>query len=1288
MLVKIDIHCHVQGDVVLECIHLSEDFTHEEMMFRVMFHTAFVRSNILMLSRDEIDILWDAKDEFSKDFKSEVLFLDADAVIPDLTTVVVSEDENEMESGSPEEFYEVEEIFSNVTDAHEAKGDYNSPMVHANAADDGSHKEVWKDYSDPHTFEDSRSDDGTHQQNERTNSIINAVKDITVDDVQYKLDERVDSDAHVVKDIVVDDGEIKSITTAVPYDMMETLEKKEDTVDVHDELAIMQNIYDEDNASGKELDSKSWQQILDLSRPKSDSLLPSAEQKLLKQKIEQPEPQSFKAKEAMQSATTMTIPPNKVFYQHPMHVSHPPVMNNNSPAALSNATSVEEIITDVKGSPASDSHVYESVVSTDMADDLQSCKRDNSKPSHNTTIIVSGSPPSLLSEKESSLQSATEAPQLSSDQVLRPPPPPPPPPPPISPYSSFDGTMSSMPQLLPPLLPPPPAPPPPPTLTLFNQQTSVVNLQLTTPFVPIHPPPPPPPPPMSPFFGENRGSFLSSPTPWKSVYSSIAVAGENYTASPTLASCAVTSKVFVLPTEASIPRPPPPPAPPPPPLPKYEVLSIPPPTPRMPTTYRDPPSPPPTPHAPPPPNPLCASPPTLLTLPLLSLPNSNGSLSLSQLSVSKSQPPPLPPPISTNPPTPPPLPLSRAPPSADFPPLSTTPPAPPPPPLSRITLYPLSRAPPSPPPLPQSTPPPPPPPPPTHWTPPPPTNEEAPPPPPPPMHGTPPPPPPPPPMYGAPPPPPSPPMYGAPSPPPPPPPPPPPMHGAPPPPPPMHGAPPPPPPPPMHGAPPPPPPPPMHGAPPPPPPPPMHGAPPPPPPPMHGAPPPPPPPPMHGAPPPPPPPPMHGAPPPPPPPPMHGAPPPPPPPMHGAPPPPPPSGGRGGPPPPPPPGGRGGPPPPPPPGGRGGPPPPGGAPPPPPLLGSKEADPRGRGRGLARPAGAAATATRRSPLKPYHWSKVTRALKGSLWEELQKRGEQQSAQEFDVSEIEKLFSVNVPKPVDAGGRKKSAGSKTDKIHLVDLKRANNTEIMLTKVKMPLPDMMAAVLALDESVLDVDQVENLIKNCPTKEEMELLKGYTGDKEKLGKCEQFFLELMKVPRAESKLRVFSYKIQFGSQMTEFKKSLKTVNSACEEVLAEKSPALLDFHLDLVNLEAASKIQLKSLAEEMQAIIKGLQKVKQELAASENDGHVSEVFNKGRNADALALYFGEDPARCPFEQVTATLLNFVRLFRKSHEENIKEAELEKKKAEKEAEMEKAKGINLTKKGAKDKEEETGES
>lgn len=48
----------------------------------------------------------------------------------------------------------------------------------------------------------------------------------------------------------------------------------------------------------------------------------------------------------------------------------------------------------------------------------------------------------------------------------------------------------------------------------------------------------------------------------------------------------------------------------------------------------------------------------------------------------------------------------------------------------------------------------------------------------------------------------------------------------------------------------------------------------------------------------------------------------------------------------------------------------------------------------------------------------------------------------------------------------------------------------------------------------------------------------------------------------------------------------------------------------------------------------------------------------------------------KVTATLLNFTRLFKKAHAENIKQVELEKKKAAKEAEMEKAKGVSLSNK------------
>ncbi|XP_031118029.1 formin-like protein 6 isoform X2 [Ipomoea triloba] len=469
------------------------------------------------------------------------------------------------------------------------------------------------------------------------------------------------------------------------------------------------------------------------------------------------------------------------------------------------------------------------------------------------------------------------------------------------------------------------------------------------------------------------------------------------------------------------------------------------------------------------------------------------------------------------------------------------------------------------------------------------------------------------------------------------------------------------------------------------------------------------------------------------------------------PPPPPPGGSTNTPPPPPPPGGSTNtPPPPPPPGGSTNnnppvpPPPIGGTPPggggsiPPPPMGAKG------GKLQARTGVKNQGQSKRTPLKPYHWLKITRAMQGSLWAEAQRPEEASKAPEFDMSELESLFSAAVPKAAGKSSRR-AAGPKSDKVQLIDLRRAYNCEIMLTKVKIPLPDLMSSVLALDDSALDIDQVDNLIKFCPTKEEMEALKNYKGETDNLGKCEQFFLELMKVPRVESKLRVFSFKIQFCSQVSDLRKSLNVVHSTADEVrnsinlkrvmqtilslgnamnhgtargsavgfrldsllkltdtrarnnkmtlmhylckvLSEKLPEVLDFPNDLESLEAASKLQLKFLAEEMQAVSKGLEKIQQELTASENDGPVSESFcttlkdflgycesevkslatlysGVGRNADALALYFGEDPARCPFEQVVSTLLNFVRMFKKAHEENCKQLEFERKKAEKEA-------------------------
>ncbi|GER53105.1 B-zip transcription factor [Striga asiatica] len=194
----------------------------------------------------------------------------------------------------------------------------------------------------------------------------------------------------------------------------------------------------------------------------------------------------------------------------------------------------------------------------------------------------------------------------------------------------------------------------------------------------------------------------------------------------------------------------------------------------------------------------------------------------------------------------------------------------------------------------------------------------------------------------------------------------------------------------------------------------------------------------------------------------------------------------------------------------------------------------------------------------------------------------------------------------------------------------------------------------------------------------------------------MELMKGPRVESNLRVFVFKIRFNTRVTNLRKTLNIINSASEEIrnskklreimktilflgntssprspiasplgfkldclskltntnaanrrmtpmqyickiLAERSPELMDFHKDLINLEASTKVHLKTLAEEMEAINKSVENTTKEFidAAQADMSALTDLYSTAiRKADELPRYFGEDPARCPFEQVPMAL------------------------------------------------------
>ena len=56
--------------------------------------------------------------------------------------------------------------------------------------------------------------------------------------------------------------------------------------------------------------------------------------------------------------------------------------------------------------------------------------------------------------------------------------------------------------------------------------------------------------------------------------------------------------------------------------------------------------------------------------------------------------------------------------------------------------------------------------------------------------------------------------------------------------------------------------------------------------------------------------------------------------------------------------------------------------------------------------------------------------------------------------------------------------------------------MLSQIKASLDEIAGAVQTIDDKVLDADAVQSMIRFLPTSDELELIRAYEGDVERLG------------------------------------------------------------------------------------------------------------------------------------------------------------------------------------------------
>lgn len=120
--------------------------------------------------------------------------------------------------------------------------------------------------------------------------------------------------------------------------------------------------------------------------------------------------------------------------------------------------------------------------------------------------------------------------------------------------------------------------------------------------------------------------------------------------------------------------------------------------------------------------------------------------------------------------------------------------------------------------------------------------------------------------------------------------------------------------------------------------------------------------------------------------------------------------------------------------------------------------------------------------------------------------------------------------------------------LLDITRANNIAIMLSRIKLGYPDIRKALLDVDDFKLSVDDLKAISKQLPTAEEMSRIKDF-GDVSKLAKADQYFNEIMTIPRLSERIECMLYRRKLELDIEEVRPELDVLRNASQQLRSSK-------------------------------------------------------------------------------------------------------------------------------------------
>lgn len=204
-------------------------------------------------------------------------------------------------------------------------------------------------------------------------------------------------------------------------------------------------------------------------------------------------------------------------------------------------------------------------------------------------------------------------------------------------------------------------------------------------------------------------------------------------------------------------------------------------------------------------------------------------------------------------------------------------------------------------------------------------------------------------------------------------------------------------------------------------------------------------------------------------------------------------------------------------------------------------------------------------MRGFFWSRVgNRDLTDSIWLKKDIAAKLVDVQ-IDESELEDLFAKKETAPIAM----KEETKKVEKVMLIDPKKSQNAAISLTSMRLDNKTLRSAILRMDDSVLNAENIKILKDIAPTDEELQAIREFEGDDEQLGPTELFYKIILDIPRMEQRLTTWLFKQRFASSISSVQPDVENVLLASTQLQeSEKLFSLLEYILAIGNFLNSGK------------------------------------------------------------------------------------------------------------------------